>query len=269
VLRQKCVCPNCGSSHSILFERKYVVTELRECTDCRLLFRYPTDSESDNAAFYQQDYTEGFTTDCPTNEQLATLLKNRFRGTEKDYSTYISILRSLGVRPGAQVFDYGCSWGYGAWQLREAGYCLQGYEISKGRAAFANEKLGLNVSSSMPSAAASFDVFFSAHVLEHVPSIQHVIDSAKKLLRQGGLFVSFTPNGSEPFRRSNRLAFSTSWGKVHPNIITDTFYQKAFAASPLLLASSPFNLDVLTSWERRGNLLLDLSGPELLAAAVF
>ncbi len=49
----------------------------------------------------------------------------------------------------------------------------------------------------------SFDVFFSAHVLEHVPSINRAIHQTARVLRPGGVLVS-----TYPFR-SDRIATET------------------------------------------------------------
>lgn len=126
-------CPSCGSTESGLVQRKYFVTELRKCRQCKLLYRYPTDSEEDNSAFYQNSYDEGFTTNLPSEAELKILLLRGFQGHEKDSGTYLEVMRALKVRPGSKVIDFGCSWGYGSWQLQQAGFSVQGYEISRAR----------------------------------------------------------------------------------------------------------------------------------------
>src|SRR5579862_3756291 len=111
-------CPSCGMSGSNLVDRKYFVTALRRCTHCQLLFRSPTTSPEEQAAFYQQDYEQGFTTTLPDAHNLRSYLERDFRGTEKDYATYLRVLEALEVESGQRLFDFGCSWGYGSWQLR-------------------------------------------------------------------------------------------------------------------------------------------------------
>lgn len=235
------------------------------------MYRVPSDDDLTNTQFYQKRYQQGFTTEVPTEGTLKQLLATKFSETEKCYRGYLSVLQELGLEPGARIFDYGCSWGYGSWQLMDYGYRVSACEISKQRAEFARAKLGIDCSSDVSAGLFkgflrnSFDGFFSAHVLEHVPSPSRVIDFAKLALRSGGVFVAFTPNGSEAFRRADPNAWHLLWGRVHPNFIDDQFYRAAFPASALYLDTCPVNLNLLARF-RRGELVpsRELSGSELL-----
>lgn len=268
VNQQPIQCPNCGSDESILCQRKYLISELRRCISCRLLFRYPTDSKNENYEFYQADYSQGFTTDCPTDLELKQLLDIGFNNEERNYSPYIEILKKLHVPEDTALIDFGCSWGYGTWQLAQAGYNVQGFDISRPRAFYARDKLGLRVTDNDAELSPGADIFFSSHVLEHVPSIHEVVSLAKRLVNPGGLFVSFTPNGSEEFRMSNPSAFHRLWGRVHPTVVDDAFYKHLFAESAFLLDSNPYDYTAIEQWDRRNPLVIDLSGSELMVAAV-
>lgn len=162
-------CPSCSYSDSTVVDRKYLVTSLRRCKHCQLLFRAPTTTSEENASFYQEAYAQGFTTDIPSEEQLKTYLSKAFLGTERDYSTYIDIVRKASGDNGNRVFDFGCSWGYGSWQLRQNGFEVESFEISVPRAEFARNRLGVKVHTSLSTVSGLFDVVFSSHVLEHVP----------------------------------------------------------------------------------------------------
>jgi len=84
------------------------------------MFRTPTTNPEENARFYRTDYVQEFTTDLPDRELLDRLKTTAFKGTEKDYAGYIEVLSALGLERGSKVLDFGCSWGYGSWQLAEA-----------------------------------------------------------------------------------------------------------------------------------------------------
>jgi 2-polyprenyl-3-methyl-5-hydroxy-6-metoxy-1,4-benzoquinol methylase len=236
-------CPNCGSVEHAELDRKYFVTRLLRCANCRLMFRSPTDSEEFNRRFYNFHYQQGTAMICPSDEAIAKLKVSHFAGTERDFSGYIDFLARNGVKPGGRVFDFGCSWGYGSYQLAKAGYDVRSYEIAVDRRTYAIEKLGI-IHIDEPSAiveghplAGSFDCFFSAHVLEHVPSPSKVIDLAWHCLRDGGVFVAFTPNGNDAFRRFNPGGWRNMWGNVHPNYLDDQFYNREFARSKCVFAS--------------------------------
>ncbi len=262
-----CVCPSCGYSDSVVVSRKYLVTALRRCCACKLLYRTPTTSTEENLKFYQEDYEQGFTTDCPSDERLKEDIAQKFKRGEKDYSGYIDIICAAGGKKGHKLFDFGCSWGYGSWQFNEYGFNVESYEISVPRASYAKEKLGVNVYRSLPDLPGQFDIFFSSHVLEHVPSVKDAIDFGMSILKPGGLFVSFTPNGSDGFREAKFDSWNSLWGNVHPNFLDDEFYRKYFSQYSHMIASVPYPLNEIKKWGtdldyKESNLKLD--GEELL-----
>jgi 2-polyprenyl-3-methyl-5-hydroxy-6-metoxy-1,4-benzoquinol methylase len=261
-------CPSCGETDYQMIGKKYLVTELRKCQSCKLLYRYPLDTVGDNEKFYQTEYSQGFTTDCPSKEYLQKMIKKEFSGYEKDYAIYLEVLDALGICRGAKVIDFGCSWGYGTWQLKKAGYSVQGFEISHTRAEYGRVELKLPIVESTEKIESGAEVFFSCHVLEHVPSIHGVVMKAKNYVKKGGLFIAFTPNGSDEFRRKNEKNFQKLWGKVHPNLLTAEFYEQIFYKYPLLLASSFYDIQEIKKWDKKRDLTLDLSGDELMAVAI-
>jgi 2-polyprenyl-3-methyl-5-hydroxy-6-metoxy-1,4-benzoquinol methylase len=232
-----------------------------------LLFRTPTTTSEENAAFYQESYRQGFTSDTPDDETLQKLISSNFAGSEKDYSTYLKVLAALGGKPGNRLLDFGCSWGYGSYQMRKHGYEVTAFEISKPRCRFAREKLGVAASDKLEDVPGEgYDIFFSAHVLEHVPRIADVFAYAQKKLKKGGLFVAFTPNGSNAYRNSNAEYWNQLWGMVHPNFLDDQFYRKSFPN--LLLASDPYDYNGISEQWNSGKAsgTLKLDGVELMAA---
>ena len=268
--RRGLACPSCGSRQSRLSVRKHVVTALRRCSACDLLFRTPTSDARESGRFYQRAYAQGFTTRMPGPAELAELMAAGFRGTEKDYADNIAVLQAIGCGGGTRLFDYGSSWGYGSWQLMRAGYTVCAFEISVPRADYARSRLGIDAHSTLDAVQGPFDVFFSSHVLEHVPSVSDAIGLAKRLLRPGGWFVAHTPNGSEAYRAVNPEGWLQSWGLVHPNLLDDRFYARAFEDVPSLLASTPYDRPAIAQWAADGvrtSTVLDLRGPELLSIA--
>lgn len=264
-------CPDCGGKDSSLVDAKFFVTQLRRCGSCSLMFRRPVETHLSNKLFYNILYKQGFTTDLPTEAELVRLLAAEFRGSPKDFSRYIELLGYLGVPRGAKLFDFGASWGYGSWQLRRAGFHVQASEISRSRREFAAERLGIDMvadpfdSEFRRRAKGQFDVFFSSHVLEHVPAPSRVWELARDLVKPGGLFVAITPNGASEARAANPN-WRKLWGLVHPNLIDDEYYLRRFPAGARLVASLPVEPSTLADW-RQGDLRLQLSGPELVFAA--
>ncbi len=57
--------------------------------------------------------------------ELEAMKRRDFANTEKNFFAKINVLKRLsGADPGKKlrVLDYGSSWGYGLWQLRNAGF---------------------------------------------------------------------------------------------------------------------------------------------------
>ena len=218
------VCPSCGTHQSSRVDRKGF-HELRRCASCALLFRWPYETASEMARFYQREYAQpGLTTDLPDTEMLNHLMASGFKGSDKDFSRVVNLFEGLGIPSKARILDYGANWGYGVWQFREAGYDAVGFELSLPRAEFARH-LGVDVFKEWATTAAQgpFDVVFSSHVLEHTPNPGSALSDQMAALRPGGWLVALFPNGSEPFRRAKPDNFHRLWGRVHPVMLNDAF----------------------------------------------
>lgn len=259
-------CPSCGSENSSVMQRKYLVTALRRCEGCGLMFRTPTTTKEENASFYAAEYEQGFTTSLPSQHELQVMVDSGFAGAEKEYRRFISLLENMGAKVGDKVFDFGCSWGYGAWQLMQHGFDVEAYEVPGPRAEYARSKLGVKVPPDLGGVTKeSFDVFFSSHVLEHVPCVHEVIQYGMERLKPGGLFVAFSPNGSMAYRRQSPDGWKRSWGLVHPNLLDEQFYQRTFSDASVYLASNPYDADEVSDWAANGGRLTGrLDGDELM-----
>ena len=265
--KERFYCPSCAFESAATVARKFVVTSLKRCARCELMFRAPTTTSEENASFYQESYRQGFTSDTPSDEELEKLIANNFAGSEKDYTTYLNVLTALGGQPGDRLLDFGCSWGYGSYQMKKFGYDVTSFEISKPRCRYAREKLGVRAFDQLADLKEEgFDIFYSAHVLEHVPSIADVFVYAQKKLKKGGLFIAFTPNGSNAYRQRPDGAWNQLWNMVHPNFLDDRFYKKAFP--DVLLASDPYDFKAISEqWSGgKASAPLKLDGEELMAA---
>lgn len=228
------VCPNCGSTSGTIVSRKYFFAGLKRCSDCQLMFRLPADNVKMNELFYNRDYQEGQTTSIPDEATLQSMLAVGFDCEWNDYDAYIRKLKELGVEQGSRVLDFGCSWGYGSYQLRHAGYDVLSYDIAQERRAFGVNRLGVTLIDDPDLIVEghplyqSFDCFFSAHVLEHVPAPGKAIEFAWRCLKPGGLFVAFVPNGNMAYRKFSPESWQAMWGDVHPNFLDSDFFDQQF-----------------------------------------
>ena len=244
ILNKGFACPSCGNLDSKIISRKYLITALHNCNICKLLYRTPTTTKDENEIFYQNEYTQGFTTECPNDEKLSFLLNKNFQGEEKDYSSYIDIIKAGGGVPKHRLFDYGCSWGYGSWQLKRCGFDVESFDISIPMANYAKSKLGLKVHFNLSDVKGIFDIFFASHVLEHVPSVKETINFGMNIIKPNGLFVAFTPNGS--LKCKNKIKnWNKHWGLVHPQFINEDFYANFFSNNDYFIASTPYTSNII------------------------
>lgn len=261
LLRQGRRCPSCGyADGSEIVDRKWGITTLRRCARCQLLFRAPTTTADENARIYQVEYRQGSTTELPDDATLQRLVETRFRGSPHDFENYLAVLRAAGVPRGARVLDFGCSWGYGAYQMKEQGFEVEGYEISEPRARFASERLGVRLRNPAEAPDGTYDLFFSAHVLEHVPSVSAVLAMADRLLRPGGRFVAFTPNGSLERRQLHPAGWHRQWGFVHPQLLDRQWIETLRPDRQVIADTDPYDLAAIAAGQSSGK----FTGGELL-----
>jgi hypothetical protein len=81
----------------------------------------------------------------------------------------------------------------------------------------------------------------------------------------GGLFVSFTPNGSKAHRAASPDC-SKAWGEAHPLFIDDIFLDHGFKLCLRAVGSSPVG-DISLPSECRLTRVDELAGGELVFAA--
>jgi hypothetical protein len=265
-------CPSCGSSDAVLIQRKYVLTRLFECNDCRLRYRHPRETRRSLDRFYERGYAQddGITTRLPDKGEWQAMVDAGFG--EKNVDHYAEALPALFPELDPKVIrmvDYGCSWGYQTYQFRRRGIDCTGFEPSLSRASFGRRTLGLPIFSDPCEIPLDNHIFFSSHVIEHLHSPSEYIGFAFERIREGGFFVAESPNGTDDFRHKEPSLFSKLWGRVHPNFLSADFYLEAFKGRPVFLMSHPFVglKEALAGWDRRSVLALDLSGPHLLVIA--
>ncbi|MBM3794771.1 MAG: class I SAM-dependent methyltransferase [Acidobacteria bacterium] len=257
-------CPCCGSGAGVVVDRKWFHS-LIECAGCGILHRYPTERDREMAEFYQQAYDEpGFASEMPDEATLQQLLATNFKGTPKDFSGQIAILKALGLRPGDRLMDFGASWGYATYQFRQAGFAAEGFELSKPRAAY-GRRLGLDIAVQPPAHGPLFDMVYSCHVLEHVPNPLQTLNQMLAWVRPGGMVVAQTPNGSRDFRAASPAAFHRLWGRVHPFLLTAEFVKRNFGHLPGYVSCDDRPASV-SAWDRQSCRVADTGGSNLFLA---
>lgn len=269
---QPCVCPYCaGPSPLKLMKRKKFILDILGCEACGLIFRWPTESPEEADAYYQDEFSpKSPQISLPNTTELNKLLQRNFAATPLDLGPKIRLLKA--ICPSGRVLDYGCSWGYGTYQLAQCGFQATGFEISRPRAQYARKHLGLQVIDCFEELKASprrsFDVIFSHHVLEHLPNLKDGLDLMARLLTDGGLTFHVLPNFT------GKSAVSGMWlhwiGEEHPIAPTIDFFARNLPKhgfGQIRFASSPFDDALTNALLQNGTKALQTDGDELLLLA--
>lgn len=84
---------------------------------------------------------------------------------------------------------------------------MTGFEISRKRAGYGRDRLGLDIIDDPAKLAAlpdnSLDIIFTSHVLEHLPDLKDPFALFHRLLKKDGLLMPSCPTAAEPPRGSS------------------------------------------------------------------
>src|SRR5882672_7799085 len=235
IQRQPRICPYCGPASTMkLIRHKKLIMDILRCETCHLIVRWPADTPEEHDLYYQTDYAvDAPQVILPSRDELRVLLESNFRGTHLDTNDRARVLKAL--CPSGRVLDFGCSWAYGTYQLRQHGFDAVGFEISKRRAEYGRNNLGQTVIESVEElralAPSSFQVIFSNHVVEHLPDIRSSLSLMAGLLSKGGFLFLALPNFTGSKAKSG---FWLKWiGEEHPIAPTIDFFAYAIPRAGL------------------------------------
>ena len=270
--RQPRTCPYCGPSSQVrLVRRKKIIVEILQCQTCQLMFRWPADTAHEQDSYYQQNFAgDSPQVVLPGNEELRSLIDANFAGSPLDINNKVRVLSAL--RPSGKVLDFGCSWGYGMAQLQKHGFDVVGFEISRPRAEYGREKMGLNILDTYEALAripdGSFDIIFSNHVVEHIPDINQTFPILTRLLKENGFVFHVLPNF---LGKNARAGDWIKWiGQDHPVAPAMPFFEYSIPRAGLtkpVFGSNPFDDQMAQSLAGPPGASLSTEGDELLVYA--
>ncbi|HEX5235830.1 MAG TPA: class I SAM-dependent methyltransferase [Silvibacterium sp.] len=167
-------------------------------------------------------YKQGSTTELPPE------VSTHFSGV-RDAADDLKTIQPL--VPSGKLLDYGCSWGYCTRQFIEAGYDAEGFEISEPRAQYGRGTLGLRITSDITDFEdSSFDVIYTAHVLEHIPTPKATLNEFRRLLKPGGMLFLYVPNCGGKRARDQGVHWGPMMGEKHVLSLTAEFFLRNLPA---------------------------------------
>lgn len=186
--------------------------EIGRCGACGLIYSNAVAlSSAELARFYEGDLFEGHDywkgmTDRPASEA-------------PDYRYYAWGLERLGPGDGRRVLDVGCGLGLFLDAARQAGFEVEGTELSDYAAEATRQRLGCPVHvgelAELALPAESFDVIAAWDVLEHVRDPRGTLAEIRRLLKPGGVLLLRTINEDALVVQLPSLLYRLSGGKIH------------------------------------------------------
>jgi ubiquinone/menaquinone biosynthesis C-methylase UbiE len=182
-------CILCGiNERELLIEKK--PWKVYRCPNCGLGFLDPRPSEEETEDSYQREYfseqyDEGL---VPGSVEL----EKRIKG-ERHRVKFIG-----SVKPGGQVLDVGCGYGYFLFACLKEKYHVMGLDVSEWASRYAAKVLGVSVKtgnmSDIDFPPRSFDVITMWHFLEHTRDPDRVMEKVRSWMKEDGILVVDVPN---------------------------------------------------------------------------
>ncbi|MEZ5696653.1 MAG: class I SAM-dependent methyltransferase [Sphingomonadaceae bacterium] len=183
-------CKSCGGNQHRFLYRKAGYNLVR-CESCALAFiANPPDSDGISSLYSTTDgYHTGLVTPGDRDWKRMQAIAER----------HLRVLtRTIPEGKGRKLLDMGCSSGQFLNLARNAGYDVQGLELSPHSSQFARDHFGLSVHTGLLDSAgfepASFDIITLFDVIEHVPDPMAELQAIYSLLKPGGVLLQSTPN---------------------------------------------------------------------------
>jgi len=168
-----------------------------KCADCGSATLDPMPLPETIPQLYPPDYT--FKADNTGHGAARRVLKALEWGAfyRPIYLQRLGIFRRLTGLQSGLVLEVGCGSGLFLRLLAEAGYQVEGVDISKSDVAYANERLGLRVHQGsvedLALPADRYDAVLLMSVLEHVPDPLQTVRRVLRILKPGGWIVLGLP----------------------------------------------------------------------------
>ncbi len=203
-------CALCHHQQSVLLDqRSFRGTDILNhvCSGCGMVYQSPQLSETEQKAFYEEEYRQVYQGSAGPNAKDLSIQKARA-------DSLLEFMRSNGIKPRRHL-DIGCSAGLLLQKFQEA-FQDQPTGIEPGNAYREHARsLGLGIFQSLEELNASqpeqFDFISMAHVLEHIPQpVEYLKDLKDQWLSADGWLLIEVPNlyGHDCFEIAHSISYS-------------------------------------------------------------
>ena len=203
-------CRLCGSTRSRRYAVKFDL-DLAKCRSCGLVYAHPRLTDADVMKRYSPEYFYG---------EYLPVFRADDKGYDPDlvrghYRLYLTLLGEQSV-PGGRLLDVGCGAGFFLKAAEEAGWAVEGVEVSPTAADYANRVLSLKVHRTKVEDAGfapdTFDVVTLLDTIEHLGNPARAMAEIFRILKPGGRMILNTPD----LKSLSRRVLGKSWAVLTP-----------------------------------------------------
>lgn len=196
---------------------KDVKYQLRECSNCGLIFQKTCFTEEVMVQIYQQ---RSLAPDVQTRGAAKPLDKSAYYAEE-----VVALIKMLNRNPSdIDVLDFGMGWGHWCYMAKAYGCNSFGYDTSEYKQEFAR-KNGITTIDEV--ASKKFDYINTEQVLEHVLYPLETVRMLCESLKPGGILKISVPNGAR-FNNARLLADSTNPARSRLDLVSPLMHINTF-----------------------------------------
>ena len=239
---------------------------------------------SDPGALLDDDVLDDFLVRCVEREGMAAAVArdagipvatatSRLGDIASEARRAISLLRSIGLRPGQRVLEIGSGPGIAAAFLAQQGFDVTGLDPVTGgfdlfdvvRSAVADQTpmptiWPIAAEQLDPATHGRFDVIFSVNVLEHMHPLDANLDGIARVLADDGRMIHTCPNYRIPYEPHYRLPLVPARPGLTARLARST------GREPLWQSLNWITPADLNGWSERSGLRIDYREGELAGA---
>ncbi|MDR0667706.1 MAG: class I SAM-dependent methyltransferase, partial [Prevotellaceae bacterium] len=172
------------------------------------------------------------------------------------------------------ILEIGSGYGWFVYKMRQAGYCVDGIELSDEKRQMAAQYLGINllpynllVDSLPKEMTASYNIVCLFEVLEHIVNPLFFIEQAMSLLKPGGQLVIEVPNDDDFLKKHSKEYADFTYFRPHLSYFKSKtltcLLDKAGLTDLQITGKQVYSLENAIHWLRTGRPFLEKSQIEM------
>ena len=191
--------------------------QLLECSDCQLIFqKYIPDKE-----FSIELYDKIISPEKSLQKKIDA------KNLNLKYDNEIRLIKKIFKNKKIKILEFGAGWGFWARRVKEKGFDVDAFELSKNRIDFMKKK-GINVIEDLKKNIDKYDFIYSDQTIEHINDPHQIFKEFLPNLKKGGFILLNYPS-SFLFKYQLTKNYIPHKDAAHPLEHINIFNRKSFS----------------------------------------